>query len=176
MLAGQTGIAGALFEHHAAGLGDGEALWEPAQPAWTVRRGDDGRWAADWQVPEPDPVPATTIAWTLWHIDYWWTTVLEHCFGDGAPDRAEIRWPGSAADAIDRVRALHERWDRALREAGEGALDSGERTAELPLFAGMGLTLGQVAAWVPVEFTKNTAEIGAVRHLYALRGPGAGTP
>ena len=50
------------------GLGDTEYLEEPVRGAWTVRRGDDGRWTADWADPDPDPAPVTTIAWRLWHL------------------------------------------------------------------------------------------------------------
>ena len=57
-----------------AGLTDDEYLWEPAQPAWTMRpRTADGQpgtgpFTIDFSFPEPDPPPVTTIAWRLAHI------------------------------------------------------------------------------------------------------------
>jgi hypothetical protein len=50
------------------GLTDAEYSWEPAPVVWTVRPGTDDVWRADWQEPEPDPAPLTTIAWRVWHI------------------------------------------------------------------------------------------------------------
>lgn len=59
------------------GLSDDEFLWEPASTAWSIRRRDEcrtgtpfgaGQWVADFEVPEPVPVPMTTIAWLYWHM------------------------------------------------------------------------------------------------------------
>jgi hypothetical protein len=48
------------------GLTQDEYLWEPAQPAWTIRD-IDGTPTADWADPDPEPAPVTTIAWRIWH-------------------------------------------------------------------------------------------------------------
>jgi len=59
------------------GLTDDEFFWEPTPSSWSVRRRSecrttspfgDGDWVADFQGPEPNPVPMTTIAWLFWHI------------------------------------------------------------------------------------------------------------
>jgi hypothetical protein len=49
-------------------LTDAEALWEPTEGCWTVRRLADGSVAADSVKPDPVPAPVTTIAWRMWHI------------------------------------------------------------------------------------------------------------
>ncbi|MBP2471338.1 hypothetical protein JOF53_000210 [Crossiella equi] len=161
----QLDIAWALFEHHQTGLDDGIALWEPGPVVWTVRPDEAGRWHADWQVPEPEPVPLTTIAWVSWHIGFWWTTTLGHCFEGGAPEREDIHWPGTTERALAWLADLRARWSAGLRSLSEAELDSTERTATLPW--GPGLTMADVAGWVVVELTKNVAEIGLLRHLHA---------
>ena len=59
-----------------AALTDGEFFWEPFTTAWSIRRQDEcrtpdpfgaGEWVADFEFPEPAPVPVTTIAWLYWH-------------------------------------------------------------------------------------------------------------
>lgn len=164
----QLDITWALLEYHAEGLDDATCLWEPAPHCWSVRPDDRGRWVADWADAEPDPVPAVTIAWVTWHIGFWWTTTLGHCFGDGAPAREEITWPGGAGPMIDWLRGLNGQWRARLLELSDADLDSTARTAGLPW--GEGLTLGNVAAWVGVELTKNVAEVGIVRNLHLARG------
>jgi len=58
-------------------LTDDEFFWEPFAVTWSIRRQDQcktpnpfgvGEWVADFEIPEPAPVPMTTIAWLYWHI------------------------------------------------------------------------------------------------------------
>lgn len=58
-------------------LSDHEFFWEPTSPTWSVRRREDcrtptpfgaGRWVADFEFPEPTPIPLTSIGWLAWHI------------------------------------------------------------------------------------------------------------
>jgi DinB superfamily len=59
----------AHLDQRLRGLTATEYLWEPAPNCWTVRDTGDGRTAlADWEKPDPDPAPVTTIAWRMWHI------------------------------------------------------------------------------------------------------------
>ena len=59
------------------GLTDDEFFWEPFPTTWSIRRHDQcrtpnpfgaGEWVADFAIPEPTPVPMTTIAWLYWYI------------------------------------------------------------------------------------------------------------
>jgi hypothetical protein len=169
LLIRQLDIAWALFEHHQRDLDDALSLWEPAPGSWTVRPGEGGRWVADWQVPEPEPAPPVTIGWVTWHIGYWWTTTLGHCFGFGAPAREDITWPGTADAALAWLRGLKDEWRAHLTALNDADLDSTARTAGL---GGQDETLANVAAWVNVELTKNVAEIGLLRHLHGARRQG----
>lgn len=167
LLLRQPDIAWALFDLHLKELDDAACLWEPAPHCWTVRPDERGRWVADWQVPEPDPLPAVAIGWVTWHIGYWWTTVLGHCFRGGSPAREEIAWPGSAAAAAAWLGGLKDAWAAELTRLADADLDSAERTAGLPW--GVEMTLADVAGWVTVELTKNVAEVGLLRTLYGAR-------
>jgi hypothetical protein len=167
LLIKQLDISWALFEHHLATIDDTVCLWQPAPHCWTVRPDEQGRWIPDWQVPEPTPVPAFTIGWVTWHMGYWWTTTLGHCFGSGAPEREEIFWPGDLASAVEWLRGLKDEWRAALADLTDADLDSTSRTAGLEW--GQELTLSDVTGWLNVELTKNIAEIGFVNILYGAR-------
>ena len=167
LLLRQLDITWSLFEHHLQDLDDSVCLWEPAPVCWTVRPDSQGRWVADWEVPEPDPVPAVSIGWLTWHIGFWWTTTIGHCFGSGAPEVRDITWPGTVTAAADWLRGLRADWQAALLPLSDADLDSTERTAGLPW--GGELTLADVAGWVNIELTKNVAEIGLVRHLHGAQ-------
>ncbi|MEU7898099.1 DinB family protein [Nonomuraea sp. NPDC049152] len=163
LLLRQLDIAWTLFEYHLKDIDDSLCLWEPASNCWTVRPDGRGRWVADWEVPEPDPVPTVSIGWVTWHIGFWWTTTLGHCFGEGAPPREEIAWPGTAAAAADWLRGLKEEWRAQLLRLDDADLDSADRTAGL---WGQDQTLAHVAGWLNVELTKNVSEIGLLRILH----------
>lgn len=59
------------------GLTDEEYLWEPVHDCWSIRQLGEavsadprgaGDYLIDWEYPEPDPPPVTTIAWRIGHI------------------------------------------------------------------------------------------------------------
>ena len=59
------------------GMSDREYLWEPVEGSWNLRSRHEattpmavGRAdvVADFEVPEPDPAPVTTIAWRMAHL------------------------------------------------------------------------------------------------------------
>jgi hypothetical protein len=59
------------------GLHDDEFFWEPTLSTWSVRSRSEvrtsspfgsGAWLVDFEFPEPQPVPMTSIAWLAWHI------------------------------------------------------------------------------------------------------------
>ncbi|MFI6500282.1 DinB family protein [Nonomuraea typhae] len=166
LLVHQLDITWALFDYHLKDLDDDLTLWEPAEHTWTVRM-VDGTWVADWADAEPDPVPAMSIGWLTWHIGFWWTTTLQHCFRGGAPAREEIGWPGGIEAAGAWLRQVKDEWRAELLALTDEELDSAERTAGLPW--GEGQTLAEVAGWLNVELTKNVAEIGLVHILGVQR-------
>jgi len=154
-----------LASFHLDGLATEECLWRPSRKGLHVRRTLDGTWRADWPDREDYGIGPPSIAWLTWHMGFWWSMALDHSFGEGVLAREEVSWPGDA----DAVRAwlgqLQARWRAGLDGIGDGELRSAER-ARWPF---RDRPFGDVVAWVNVELTKNAAEIGYARFLYAVR-------
>jgi len=163
----QLGLAFSLFEVFVLGLDDEEALREPGFGAWSVRLDGSGLWRADWTEPEPDPAPPTTVAWSLWHIGWWWSDVTGRAFGSGPVARGQAVWPGSVAAAVDQIRDCHDRWRTGLARTTPGALASVEWADRCWPMVGHH-PFSYVAAWVNSELMKNAAEIGATRRILSV--------
>jgi len=158
-----------------AGLTDAEYLWEPAPGCWTIRPRPDGRWAADWPLPRPEPEPFTTIAWRLWHlIDMYgedraprWLDVPPQGPAVGVDDPDGSPPPG-AAGAVDLLTRAHDRWDAHL------ALADDESLAEPVGPVGDGYAERTRAAYVLHmldEFVHHGAEISLLRDLWRWQHP-----
>jgi hypothetical protein len=79
--------------------------------------------------------------------------------------REEVVWPGDADSARAWIFQLHEQWREMLEQLTDDDLQSEQRTqwpfTERPF--------GDVIAVINTELTKNAAEIGYARFLYAQR-------
>jgi len=157
-----------LTNLHLDGLTTAECLWLPAQKGLHVHQAPDGRWRADWPDHEGYDVGPPSIAWLTWHLGFWWSMVLDHSFGDGVLSRERVSWPGTADDVRDWLGRLRGRWQGVLEQVSDDDLQSAQRTR----WPFRDRPFGDVIAWVNVELTKNAAEIGYARFLYAARhGP-----
>ena len=85
------------------GLTDAEFWWEPVPGCWTVRRTASGRWAADYEEPDPAPAPFTTIAWRLVHVAECKLMYHEYAFGPGKLAWPELDSPHTADTAIEAL-------------------------------------------------------------------------
>jgi hypothetical protein len=184
-------------------LSDDEFFWEPFTTAWSIRRRDQcrtpnpfgaGEWVADFEIPEPAPVPMTTIAWLYWHIG---SVPGRLCDIDrlGGTRTMASGWTSpyltqhlvftSAAEAVAALRAG---W-RRLREAVERADDDqlGEAAAGytyaaepprgghcVPGSPGPAHPVTYFIAGTLTELAHHGAQIGALRDLYAWRHTAAG--
>lgn len=157
----QFDLAWALADLHLAALSDGDFLWGPAPLVWTVHRDESGRWWPDWAETEPDPIPVPTIAWTTWHMIFWWSTALEHVCGRTPPERASIPWPGPDR-CVARIRELSEQWRDLLASVSDADLAA---LSAFPWGEGSDRTVADTVLWLNVELTKNAAEIGQLRML-----------
>lgn len=160
MLRRQLATAWALASYHLEGLTTAECLWRPAAKGPHVRRDADGRWTADWPEHEGYDLGPPSIAWTSWHILFWWSMALDHNFGAAALAREDVAWPGDAEAVRLAIGDLHRRWDFAL---GSVDLDAPSR------WPFTDRTMADVIGWATVELTKNAAEIGYARFLYGVR-------
>lgn len=162
VLTRQFETAAKLLHYHLDTLTDAECLWRPAAH---VHRDTDGAWRADWPEREDYALGPASIAWLTWHIGYWWTTVLGRSFGDGAMTRSDILWPGDADGVRGWLDQLEHRWRAHLDLLTDDAVASSE-TTQWPF---TDRPFADVVAWGTLELTKNAAEIGYVRFLYASR-------
>ncbi|MDO5601185.1 MAG: DinB family protein [Oscillospiraceae bacterium] len=161
----QLDIVWQLFLYHCGDLSEKEAMWCKTQQGLQIRQTND-TWAPDWPETENYTIGPSSIAWTLWHILYWWNTTLTACRENRIPDKKEVLWPGSAKAAVDEIKRCHDEWVAFITSLDEEDL----RSAALCRWPFEGQSLCALALWLNAEFMKNTAEIGAARFLYAARG------
>jgi hypothetical protein len=153
-----------LADFHLNGLTTEECLWQPAYKGLHVHQTPDGKWHADWPEREDYEIGPASIGWLTWHLGFWWSMVLNHSFGDRTLSREQIIWPGSATGVRAWLGKLQNQWHTELARLTSADLRQTARTRwpfqERPF--------GDIVAWVNVELTKNAAEIGYARFLYAV--------
>lgn len=163
-LSRQFETAWKLTSLHLDGLTTEECLWRPAPEGLHVDRVSDGSWRADWPDHEGYDVGPPSIAWLTWHLGFWWSMVLDHSFGNRSLSRENVMWPGNA-DAVRKwLGRLQGQWRVVLEQITDDELRSAQRTR----WPFRDRPFGDVIAWVNVELTKNAAEIGYARFLYAV--------
>jgi len=110
---------------HLDGLGDEEYRWEPVPGMWSVRpraestapvQAGAGDAVIEFAIPEPEPPPATTIAWRIGHLVIVFGERAANHFGDGGVSYRSIDWPLDAAGAL----ALLDRWYAAWIDGVRG--------------------------------------------------------
>ncbi len=160
----QFDIAWKLTRFHLEGLTTQECLWRPAGRGLHVSPGPDGRWQADWPEHEGYDIGPPSMAWLTWHIGFWWSMTLDHSFGAGLLSRQDVAWPGSADGVRVWLEQLHATWRERLEQMTDEELRSTARTR----WPFDGRPFGDVVAWLTLELTKNAAELGYARFLYAV--------
>jgi hypothetical protein len=153
-----------LATFHLEGLTNEECLWRPAHEGLHVYQVADGTWRPAWPDHEGYDVGPPSIAWLTWHVGFWWSMVLDHSFGDATLTRENVMWPGNADDVRAWLGRLRREWRAVLEQVNSDDLRSTQRTR----WPFQDRPFGDVIAWVNVELTKNAAEIGYARFLYAV--------
>ncbi len=159
------------------GLTDDECRWEPATPAWSIRRRGEaaspqafgrGDWVIDHER-DPDPPPVTTIAWRLGHLIGMYAGRWEWTFGARSEDPMTLTaFTPFARDALDQLWAQTDRWvadvgtltDEQLDEPGHGQYPYG-LDPQIPFIG--------ILWWMNREFIHHTAEVALLRDLYRAR-------
>lgn len=162
----QLETAWKLTSYHLDGLTTDECSWRPATAGLHVQRLPTGEWRGEWPEREGYDIGPPSIAWLLWHIVFWWSMVIDRSFGDGTLPRDAATVPGNADDARRRIGELHDRWRREIQRLTDTDLRARDRTR----WPFVDRPFGDVVAWVNVELTKNAAEIGYARFLFAVGG------
>jgi hypothetical protein len=157
-------------------LTDAEYLWEPVAGAWSLRRradavtsmaGGAGDAVADFEYPDPEPSPVTTIAWRLAHISIgiFGERAANH-FGDGGVSYESTDWPLTAAGGLELLDHHYDAWITGVRSLDEDALARPCGPAEGPFadypFAALVLHINR-------EAIHHGAEILLLRDLYRTR-------
>lgn len=161
----QLETAWKLTTFHLDDLTTEECLWRPAQKGLHIHQVLDGTWRADWPDHEGYDLGPPSIAWLTWHLGFWWSMVLNHSFGDATLSREKVMWPGNADDVREWLGGLQGEWRLAIEQLTEDDLRSAQRTR----WPFQDRPFGDVVAWANIELTKNAAEIGYARFLYAVR-------
>lgn len=152
-LLAQLEISWALLEYHLTDLSVDEMSFEVTKPSVST---------AGFPKTEAYGIGMPTIAWTLWHIDFWWSMALSHNFGSGRLTVEDIDWPSDIETAHEHLRNLKKRWVKHLSEMTEA--DFAEiNPKQWPL---QDKPFYEIAAWLDLELMKNAAEIGCVRFSY----------
>ncbi len=154
-----------LTDLHLTSLTTEECLWRPAAQGMHVHHAPDGAWRADWPEHERYDLGPPSIAWVTWHMGMWWSMVLDHSFGAGKLTREAVTWPGTADGVREWLGRLRNDWVAQLDKLTQSDLQSNRRTR----WPFRDRPFGDVVAWVNIELTKNAAEVGYARFLYAVR-------
>ena len=163
----QFDTAWKLAAYHLDGLTTDECMWRPAPRGLHISQSPDGLWRADWPEQEGYDCGPPSVAWLTWHLGFWWSMVLDHSFGTATLSRETVMWPGTARDACRWIVALQADWRAELVRLNQDALESDQLTR----WPFKNRPFGDVVAWVNIELTKNAAEIGYARFLFAQRIP-----
>lgn len=159
----QLEISWQLFLYHMESIEDTEALWV-ASPQGLKIKENEGVWVADWPETEEYEIGPSSIAWTMWHIIYWWSATFKYNFESVTLEKEEVVWPGNVHKAKKKIISLHDGWVELLNSMEEVDFLS-EQHAKWPF---VGKTFADIALWLNVELMKNASEIGYGRYLYAI--------
>ena len=170
-----------LVRPRLAGLTDDEYLWEPAPNCWNVRRRDpaaqapqpgSGPWTVDFEFPEPDPPPVTTIGWRLAHVivGVFGMRVASH-FGGPPIGYDDFPYAGTADEALAQLDDVHAGWS-----AGVGGLDDAALARPVGPAEGMWAehTMSELVLHINREAIHHAAEVLLLRDLYRSRREGGG--
>jgi len=168
------------WQHHLrprlVGLTDEEYFWEPVAGCWNVRpRGEStapmaagaGGFTIDFELPEPEPAPVTTIAWRIAHIivGIFGERAASH-FAGPAMDYQGFAYAGTAQEALAQLDEGYRRWSEGVSGLGEGGLLRPCGPAEGPFAES---PLAELVVHINREAIHHGAELCLLRDLYAHR-------
>jgi hypothetical protein len=157
-----------------SGLTDEEYLWEPARVSWNVRPRAEAStpmavgkrdWVLDFALPEPKPVPVTTIAWRIGHllVGVLGSRNASH-FGGPAVDYQSYDYSPHAERALAELDQMYAMWVAGVRGLSQDALT--EPCGEIGFEDS---TMAALVLHIHREVIHHGAEIALLRDLYAWR-------
>lgn len=159
----QFNISKKLLDYHLSSLSQEEYLWCSPNCGLYIQE-IDGKWYANFPEEETYDMGTPSIAWTLWHITFWWEMVFNHSFGDGTLTKEQINVHKDVEAVKLNIYSLIERWEKTLCNITEEELYS-KRYSKFPF--NNEVEFHKLASWLNLELMKNASEIGYVRFEYA---------
>lgn len=166
------------------GLTDEEYFFDPTADgtAWTVHprtpagqtpptsvQGGSGDMTIDFEFPEPQPAPLTTIAWRFGHIIVGVLGARSHSHFGGPPaDYISWNYAATAQEALAQFDAEYDRWITGVRSWSAEDLQVAVGEAEGPYYAEY--SRATLVAHINRELIHHLAEIALLRDLWAHRG------
>ncbi len=158
------------------GLTDDEYFWEPVPGCWNLRdrshssaaiQAGGGDLVIEFEFPEPDPPPVTTIAWRLAHLI---VPVLgernaSH-FGGPPAEFATATWATTADGALEQLDAAYKTWINAVSSLTADALATPVGPAEGPFAKD---PMASLVLHIHREVIHHGSEITLLRDLYRNR-------
>ncbi|MDQ3735351.1 MAG: DinB family protein [Actinomycetota bacterium] len=161
----QMDEAYARLSRRLEGLSDEEYLWEPVSGGWSIRPSTDGRWAAEYVFPDPEPPPFTSIAWRLLHIADCKLMYHEYAYGAATLTFPDLEAPRHAVAAIERLAE----GQQLLRHDLTGLESDAALDAEVNTNWGEPWPAWRIF-WTMIEHDAwHGGEIGTMRDLYRNR-------
>ncbi|MGW5241976.1 DinB family protein [Monashia sp. NPDC004114] len=158
------------------GLTDDEYFWRPTPGAWTVHPrgeggtqtvGGSGDFTVDFEYPQPEPAPVTTIAWRLAHIIVGVLAMRVHSHFDGpAVDYDTFAYAGTADEALAQLDEAYAAWIAGVKSWGETGLADPCGPAEGPFAE---FSHAELVMHINRELIHHGAEIALLRDLWAHR-------
>lgn len=155
-LLSQLEVSWALLEYHLKDLSVDEMNFEVTRPSLSTK---------GFPETEAYDIGMPTIAWTLWHIDFWWSMALDYNFGNGRLTMEEIDWPRDVSTAFSHLADLKSQWVKCIAEMSEEEF-ARSKVGQWPL---QNKPFYELAGWLNLELMKNAAEIGSARFAYGVR-------
>jgi hypothetical protein len=158
------------------GLTDDEYFWEPVPGCWSIRPrgeartelvGGAGELVAEFALPEPDPVPVTTIAWRMAHlrVGVFGQRNASH-FGRDPIDYGTAVYAGDAATALAELDDEYARWTKGVAGLDDEGLARAVGPAEGPYAE---LPYATLVLHINREAIHHASEILLLRDLYRNR-------
>jgi hypothetical protein len=165
LLAAQMDEAFTTLRRRLDGLSDDEFFWEPVPHCWTVFRGDDGRWTYQYEEPDPQPAPFTTIGWRLVHVALCKVMYHEWAFGRRELTFITIENPHDVASSISMLDRGHKLLVGDLATLDDASLDR-------PVLTNWGeeWPARRIFTTMTGHDAHHGGEIGALRDLYRATG------
>jgi hypothetical protein len=159
------------------GMSDREYLWEPVEGCWSLRSRHEattpmavgrGDVVVDFEVPDPDPAPVTTIAWRMAHLSVgvFGTRAADH-FGGEPITYQDASWSLSAAEGLALLDRMYSAWMEGVKGMGPDDLAAPCGPAEGPWADAPMATL---VLHIHREAIHHGAEISLLRDLYLRMG------